>query len=229
MFEIMLTEEFSAICPNFIGAAVTAIVENAPTSDKLQAEMDACVVNINACFNTESVKERAGIKATRRAYRAAGKDPSRYRPACEQLARRVLQGKGLYVVDTLVDIGNLVSLSCGYSTAALDAEHIVGSSVTLGLGHVGEPYEGIGRGALNIENLPVYRDAEGAFATPTSDSTRTMVSPSTRKFLLLINGYDGDRVSVEHAATLTRQLLVRYADGHNVRTRFYGCLENSQY
>ena len=40
----------------------------------------------------------------------------------------------------------------------------------LGIGKSGEPYEGIGRGELNIEGMPVYRDAMGGIGTPTSDN-----------------------------------------------------------
>ena len=35
----------------------------------------------------------------------------------------------------------------------------------LGIGKSGEPYEGIGRGELNIEGMPVYRDAMGGIST----------------------------------------------------------------
>lgn len=221
MTEISITEEFLRVCPHFAGAAVTATVCNAPTPPVLWAEMESEVAALRAHFTTDNIKERSGIRATRQAYKAAGKDPSRYRPACEQLARRVLQGKSLYSVDTLVDIGNLVSLRSGYATAALDADKIAGPCLTLGIGRAGEPYEGIGRGALNIDCLPVYRDAEGGVATPTSDNVRTMLSLSTRRLLLLVNGYDGDRHRLAEAADLARRLLCRYAQAADVRVAYY--------
>lgn len=110
-----------------------ATVKNSPSSDALWKEIAEQEAWLCANFTTESIKHRSGIAATRLAYKAFGKDPSRYRPACEQLARRVLQGKGLYHVDTIVDLVNLVSLVAGYSTAALDVDKIVGN-VTLGIG-----------------------------------------------------------------------------------------------
>ena len=141
-----------------------------------------------------------------------GKDPSRYRPSCEQLARRVLQGKELYSIDLLVDLGNLISLASGYSVGVLDRDKLEGDTIELGIGREGEQYEGIGRGPLNIASMPVYRDARGAFATPTSDSVRTMCSAATRNVLIIINGYDGDTAAVEAAAARTGRLLREYGE-----------------
>lgn len=215
MIEILQTREFQAICPHFIGAAILSKVNNSPTSPQLWEEIEICCQNLRETYTTDSIKQRSGIAATRDAYRAAGKDPSRYRPACEQLARRILQGKQLYSVSTLVDIGNLISLRSGYSTAALDADRIEGNTLSLSLGYEGEPYEGIGRGPLNVEHLPIYRDALGGIANPTSDSTRTSITPQTRHLLLLINGYDGNREAVEAAAKYTCELLHRHCEAES--------------
>lgn len=219
--EIHPSETFNTVCPGFIGAALFAEVRNPPTSPALWEEICACGNGLRERFTTETVKQRSGILATRSAYKAAGKDPSRYRPACEQLARRILQGKDLYSIDTLVDIGNLVSLQSGYSTAALDADKIEGHLLQLDLGRKDEPYEGIGRGTLNIEHLPVYRDLRGGIATPTSDSVRTMISPSTTRLLLLINGYDGAKDRVEAAVRLAQELLRRHASSDGGHYHFY--------
>ncbi len=215
------SDTFKAICPQFIGAALFAEVRNLPTSPTLWEEIRACGNELRTRFTTETIKLRSGILATRSAYKAAGKVLSRYRPACEQLARRILQGKDLYSIDTLVDIGNLVSLQSGYSTAALDAGKIEGNVLQLDLGRKDEPYEGIGRGMLNIEHLPVYRDSLGGIATPTSDSVRTMISPSTTRLLLLINGYDGAEDRVEATVRFAQELLCRHAGSDGGHYHFY--------
>lgn len=210
MMNITIQDAFSQVVPHFIGAYIEANVRNSNTPASLWQSIQRVSQELQRAYDTESIKERPSIRATRAAYKAAGKDPSRYRPSCEQLARRVLQGKELYSIDTLVDLGNLVSLRSGYSVAVLDAEHIVGEEIALGIGQAEEPYEAIGRGSLNIAALPVYRDAEGAFATPTSDSVRTRCRPETRRVLVIINGYDGDREAVEQATQEARQLLRQY-------------------
>lgn len=210
--QITISNTFHDVCPKFIGGAILAEVKNSATTPELWAEIERIANVLRNNYTTDTIKEQSGIAATREAYRKAGKDPSRYRPACEQLARRILQGKDLYSIDQLVDFGNLVSLYCGYSTAMLDAEKILGENITLGIGTSGEPYEGIGRGVLNIENLPVYRDEEGGFATPTSDSVRTMISADTKRILLLINGYDGNEERLTDALNYAYEGLKRFVD-----------------
>lgn len=188
-----------------------ASVVNSTTSSELWAMLGEQADVLKQAYDINSIKLQSGIAATRAAYKAAGKDPSRYRPACEQLVRRVLQGKTLNSVDTLVDIGNLVSICFGYSTAVIDADNLASEKIILDFGHRNEAYVGIGRGALNIEHLPAYRDAVGAFATPTSDSERTMASMETHRLLFIVNGYDGRREVVEKAVEYTRRLLERFA------------------
>ena len=210
--QITISNTFHDVCPKFIGGAIIAEVKNSATTPELWAEIERIANVLRNNYTTDTIKEHSGIAATREAYRRAGKDPSRYRPACEQLARRILQGKDLYSIDQLVDFGNLVSLYCGYSTAMLDAEKILGENITLGIGASGEPYEGIGRGVLNIENLPVYRDEDGGFATPTSDSVRTMISADTKRILLLINGYDGNEERLTDALNYAYEGLKRFVE-----------------
>lgn len=217
MLTISVSSEFSERVPQFRGAFLEVTVQNSATSPKLWAEIEASCEKLQADFTTETIKSRSSIAATRAAYKACGKDPSRYRPASEQLSRRVLQGKGLYSVDTLVDLGNLVSIFSGYPTGLLDADKIVGESVELGIGRADEPYEGIGRGRLIIEGLPVYRDAVGAIASPTSDSTRTMLSPTTQRLLFIINAYDGDEQLLQESIDLALDLLQRYAYADEAR------------
>ena len=131
------------------------------------------------------------IQATRQAYKQCGKDPSRYRPSSEALCRRLLRGIPLYQIDTLVDLINLASIYSGHSIGGFDRDKIQGDTLTLGIGRAGEPYEGIGRGPLNIEGMPVYRDALGGIGTPTSDHERTKLTLGTTRLLAIMNGYSG--------------------------------------
>ena len=198
------------MCPGFVGACVEADVVNTPYCEGLWEEIRALGEQYKATLTTESLKEMSGIAATRRVYKACGKDPSRYRPASEQLIRRVLQGKELYQIDTLVDLINLASIRYGYSIGGFDEDKFVGDTLTLGIGRAGEPYEGIGRGMLNIEGLPVYRDQLGGVGTPTSDNERTKITLDTRHLVVLINGYDGNEEQVRANAEFILDLVRRY-------------------
>lgn len=209
--KIIVSEEIASVCPGFVGACVDAEVENTSFSQALWDEIHEMEERFRSELTTESLKEQSGIAATRRVYKACGKDPSRYRPASEALIRRMLQGKELYQINTLVDLINLASIAYGYSIGGFDAGKFVGDTLTLGIGREGEPYEGIGRGMINIHGLPVYRDAEGGVGTPTSDHERTKITMDTRHLVVLINGYDGKAERVEANARFIQELLRRYA------------------
>lgn len=212
---IIVSDEIEQVCPSFVGACVDVHVTNSPFSEGLWEEIHRLGDEFRATLTTESLKTLPGIAATRRVYRACGKDPSRYRPASEALIRRMLQGKSLYQIDTLVDLVNLASIKFGYSIGGFDADKFVGDTLTLGVGKSGEPYEGIGRGAINIEGLPVYRDALGGVGTPTSDNERTKIELSTTHLVVVINGYDGDEQRVRENAEFILQLVTKYCEGKN--------------
>lgn len=216
--KIIVSQEIESVCPGFVGACVDAQVVNSQYCAELWDEIHQQEQRFRSELTTESLKELSGIAATRRVYKACGKDPSRYRPASEQLIRRMLQGKELYQIDTLVDLVNLASIAYGYSIGGFDADKFVGDTLTLGIGHEGEPYEGIGRGMLNIAGLPVYRDAIGGVGTPTSDNERTKMTLQTRHLVVLINGYDGNEQRVRQNAEYIQQLVRRYcqSDGGTV-------------
>lgn len=208
--KVIVSDEIEKVCPTFVGACVEADVVNTQYCEALWQEITALGDKLRSELTTESLKEIESIAATRKIYRACGKDPSRYRPASEALIRRMLQGKELYQRDTLVDLVNLASIAFGYSIGGFDADCFAGHTLTLGIGREGEPYEGIGRGMINIHGLPVYRDAEGGVGTPTSDNERTKMTLSTRHLVVLINGYDGNEQRVRENAEYIQSLLRKY-------------------
>ena len=207
----VVSDEIRQRCPEFTGAAVLASVRNTEYNEELWAEIDHFIEEYRSRYTTDSIKQMPSIEATREMYKRCGKDPSRYRPSGEALVRRTLKGNDLYRVSTVVDLINLASIAYGYSIGGFDADKIQGNVLTLGIGREGEPYEGIGRGQLNIAGLPVYRDAEGGIGTPTSDNERTKIDLDTTRLLTVVNGYDGNRAETLACAQYIQELLRRYA------------------
>lgn len=210
MYNITVSEEIKNACPEFKGAAIYAEVTNSAFCRGLWDEIDAFTQALTTTTRPEDIKLQPAIAATREAYKRCGKDPSRYRPSAEALRRRLMRGIALYQIDTLVDLINLVSLRTGYSIGGFDADKIQGKDLELGIGRADEPFEGIGRGVLNIEGLPVYRDAAGGIGTPTSDHERTKMDLGTTHILAIINGYSGQE-GLHEAALMTQDLLKKYA------------------
>jgi DNA/RNA-binding domain of Phe-tRNA-synthetase-like protein len=215
--QIIISDEIQKICPLLTLGIVQAMVTNSPTSQLLSDEMASLETGFRQDYTLEQLNKRAAILATRLAYKALGKEPGRYRPSAEALCRRILREIPLYRVDTLVDIINIVSVKTGFSIGAFDMSKIEGEKLTLGVGKAGEDFEAIGRGQLNIEGLPVYRDAVGGIGTPTSDNERTKITATTQQLLVIINGYSGEE-GLQDAIDLSVALLEKYADAKEIQT-----------
>lgn len=218
MIEVKFSDEIMRHCPDLQVGVVSARVTNSDTSDELWAEIEAEAMRIGQTYELLAVNKRPAIAATRRLYKALGKDPGRYRVASEQLCRRIIRGLGLYRLTTLIDVVNLVSIASGYPISGLDADSIAGPVMEMGVGRAGEEYHGIGRGLLNIEGMPVYRDALGGIATPTSDEERTKFTLDTSHVQICINGF-GEEMPMPQAVDLMSQLLMRYAAATEVETK----------
>jgi DNA/RNA-binding domain of Phe-tRNA-synthetase-like protein len=89
----------------------------------------------------------------------------------------------------------------------------------LGIGRAGEKFEGIGRGPLNIEGLPVFRDEAGAIGTPTSDEERTKIDTGTKKLLLIIHDF-GNSSDLLPTAELAEEKLREYAGASDLKRLF---------
>lgn len=219
--QITFSDEIRTAAPGLKVLVVEADVQNPPTSDALWAELtDACAAL--GAMPMEAVNKRAAIAATRAAYKALGKEPNRYRPSAEALNRRAVKGLELYRTTTIVDLVNLLSLLSGHSIGAFDADAVSGDALCLGRGRAGEPYEAIGRGPLNIEGLPVWRDATGGIGTPTSDNQRTRLTPDTRRLLMTVNIYGPSQEMSDDALEQTlRRLLRQYASAEDIIVNTY--------
>lgn len=151
---------------------------------------------------------------SRRGYKSCGKDPGRWRVSSEALYRRVRQGKELYRINTVVDVNNLISLETGFSLGSYDRDRLEGALV-LRRGRSGESYPGIGKDAVDLENMPLLADGAGAVGSPTSDSTRAMVRPESRRILTLIYSFS-PRPELEKALDLARALFTELAGAENL-------------
>lgn len=219
MINIEIDPRIRTVCPDLRIGLVRASVTNSATSDDLWAEIEREAAIVSDTYREIlTVNQRPAIAATRRLYKSLGKDPGRYRVASEQLCRRIVKGLGLYRLTTLIDVVNLVSIRSGYAISGLDADKIVGDTLTMGVGEAGEEYHGIGRGVLNIEGMPVYRDAVGGVATPTSDEERTKFTLDTVTAQININAF-GPEMPIEQAVDWMAQLLDTYAQATDIETK----------
>lgn len=217
MINVVVDPRILAVCPDIQLGLLSANVVNGDTCDELWQEIEVEATKVAQKYELLAINQRPAVAATRRLYKALGKDPGRYRVASEALCRRIVRGLGLYRLTTLIDVVNLVSIKSGYPISGLDADKIVGETLTMGVGEKDELYCGIGRGQLNIEGMPVYRDAKGGIATPTSDEERTKFTPETTKVQININAF-GPEMPLDETLSWTATLLEKYAQATNIET-----------
>jgi len=218
--DIRIGAALKEINPAMAIGIIESEVTNSDYSRELWNEIQHLTGQLSKSLTFDAIKDQPGISATRKMYSACGKDPSRYRPSAEALMRRIVKGQDLYQINTLVDVINLVSLKSGYSIGGFDASLIDGQ-VEAGIGKDGEIFHAIGRGLLNIENLPVYRDAKGPIGTPTSDEERTSIRLETSHLLMIINAYDGIR-TLSGVIDDAVKLLTKYANASVISHRILG-------
>lgn len=214
--EISIHPALKALAPDLILGCLSADVKVEKHNEVLWREIDQHLALLTSTIKPDQINSIPQIAAMRSAYKALGKDPSRYRGSAEALLRRVLSGKGLYQINSMVDINNLVSLESLNPAGTYDLEKIT-LPIELRIGAAGESYKGIGKDLINIENLPVFADAEGPFGSPTSDSERAMVRLETKKVLMVVFSFTGPE-GLERWMQRAGELLHRYCGGAEIET-----------
>ena len=187
------------------------------TNKELWEHIEKEVINnVKEMFNLENLTEQINIKTSRKAYKALGKEPSRYRVSSEALIRRILQGKGLYRINNVVDTNNLISIETGYSVGSYDLGNLHGN-INFRIGNIGEKYQGIGKEMINIENLPVFADDFGAYGSPTSDSTRAMITEKSKDILTVLISFNGIE-GLEKSIDIAKKYLTKYAGAEDIQS-----------
>jgi len=210
MIEISIDQKMFSKIPGLSLGIVLAQVRVSQHNEKLWQEIDQRATNISLEYSLEALNEVENIKALRDGYKAIGKDSSRYRGSAEALARRIIQGKGLYKVNTIVDINNLVSLESMHSVGSYDLS-CVKQPIIFRIGQPGEVYKGIGKEIINIAELPVFADMIGPFGSPTSDSEKAMITEDTKDLMMVIISFTGKESLPRHLNRIS-DLLIQYAN-----------------
>jgi len=209
MIQISIDQSLKKVSSNLVLGVVSAQVQVTKNSPQLWKEINKRIKELQSTITLSSLYGVSQIKALRDAYKAIGKDPTRYRGSQEALVRRILQGKGLYQINTIVDINNLVSLETLHSVGSYNIDNLK-PPVVFRIGKLGESYRGIGKEIVNVEDLPLFADEVGTFGSPTSDSERAMITLDTKKVMMVIISFTGqDRLRGQ--LQRTTNLLCNYA------------------
>ena len=198
-------------------ASIEAKVKTKQSDKELLELINKKCEEIKDSIQFDEVIKLKNILSSRNAYKKLGKDPSRYRLSSESLVKRVVKGNDLYIVNNIVDINNLISLETLYSVGTYDLDKVKGS-ITFTVGKENERYEGIGRGSINLESLPVFEDEEGKFGSTTSDSVKAMITDDTSHILMNIIAFEEDE-NLETYIEYSKALLEKFADATIIDTK----------
>ena len=133
--------------------------------------------------DTAAISGNPVVAALRKLFRAAGCDPTRYRPASEALLRRLVKGGKLPEIFPLVDLNNCLSTELAVPCCVM-FEGSFSEPMIWRSGVEGESYQSL-RGPFNLEKKPVLFDEDGPLDTPITGNVRVKVEPETEKAWLV--------------------------------------------
>jgi len=215
MVDVIICEELKKICPEMTLGCIQAHVEVESSSDSLWKELnDYCEV-LKKEMHIEELASLPRIKEGREIYKKLGKVPSKYRLSSEALIRRILQGKGVYKINNIVDLNNLISMKSKFPVGSYNIENLH-NPISLMIGKKSEQYKGIGKEQINIENLPVLTDSIGSFGSPTSDSERAMITSNASEILMCIYSFSG-KTDIDEYLKYGKELLEKYANAKDIK------------
>ena len=185
-------------------------------TEKLWVEIDNYLDSIKSKYDAKSLPELPEIKAVCDTYKTLGKSPKLFKGSNEALMLRVIQNKGLYKINTVVDVNNLISVKACRSLGSYDLEKLRGD-IIFRPGLKGESYTGTTKRSVDLENLPLLSDNKGPFGSPTSDSSRALISESTTRVMTVIYSFDGV-TGIEDQLSSLAQLFQEYSQATAIET-----------
>ena len=167
-------------------------------------------------YDLDSVKNLPTFRAYRDFFWRVGIDPTKNRPAAEALIRRVLGGRTVPRINTLVDAYNLASIKTEIALAAFDANKLKGD-LLMRFAEKGEKFLGIGieKPMLLQGGEIVVSDSEKLVAIyPYRDSDSTKITEKTKNVTLLVCGVPGiDEETLENAALVALEYITSFCGG----------------
>lgn len=214
MKKIKIDNELLSVCPKLQLGCIQYTADVEKGSKELWNEISNTIKDIKANMTLADIPKEKNISNSRELYRKIGKDPHRYRISSEALLRRILQGKGLYKINNVVDANNLISIISKLSVGSYDVDKL-GQELTFRIGKKGESYKGIGKEIINTENLPVFSDEFGTYGSPTSDSEKAMINNDSKNILTVLIAFSDD-ANLENYMKKAVEILQSYVGAKNI-------------
>jgi DNA/RNA-binding domain of Phe-tRNA-synthetase-like protein len=181
--------------------------------EKFKAEVMRQVRND---YSLDSVKDHPTFRAYRDFFWSIKIDPTKIRPAAEALIRRILAGKTLPCINTLVDVYNLASIKSRIALATFDVDKLEGD-LLMRFAEEGERFYGIGmeKPLILKGGEIVVSDEEKLVAIyPYRDADSTKVTDRTENVTIVVCGVPGiPKRDLENAFQVTVEYINRFCGG----------------
>lgn len=212
MIEFTAAPDFNQIAR--IGILEVDQVSVKDTPDELKALLTGLAEEYARIYKDAALGEISGVQKIRTIFHRSGLDPTRYRPSSESLLRRAVKGKGLYFINSVVDVINYYSMKLLCPMGLFDAGR-VHPPIEWRLGREGEYYQGIGRDQLHLVNFPLLADREGPFGSLVSDSMKTRITEQSTRIVWFTFAPPGTDLPLDAMAAE----LIRWNGGIPVESR----------
>jgi len=199
-----------------IGIGVIKNVTVRKNDDTLMKEKNELVEKMSS-LPKEAVNKYSEIISYRKLYREMGIDWHSRRPSPEALLRRIIQGKGLYTVNTCVDAYNLVVIHNRVSVGVFDADMIKFPTI-LRYANEGDKIILLGDESPTIYTSKeiAYYDQIGGYNIDFNyrDAKRSMVTEKTKNIWINVDGiYDIIPEQVEKTLRESIEKILQYCGG----------------
>ncbi len=186
-----------------------------PELEKFKVEVMEQVRNE---YDLESLKDQPTFRAYRDFFWRVGVDPTKNRPAAEALIRRILGGRTIPCINTLVDAYNLASIKSRIALATFDADKLEGE-LLMRFADEGESFVGIGMEKpliLNGGEIVVSDDEKLVAVYPYRDADNTKVTQETKNVTVVVCGAPSiNEEELENASRVALDYIKRFCDGEN--------------
>jgi len=183
---------------------------------ELEAFKEEVIQQIRGSYNIETIRDNPTFRAYRDFLWRIKVDPTKTRPAAEALIRRVLRGRPLPKINSLVDAFNLASMKSEIALATFDADKLHGG-LLMRFAIKGEKFLGIGmpKPMQLAGNEVVITDDEKLVAIyPYRDAETFKITEATRNILLLVCGVPGiDEEKLRSAMETAFEYATRFCGG----------------
>ena len=208
--------------PAVVGGVMLARgVTNGPTPDALRSAYEAEQQAVLARIGDTPLSQIPSLAAWRGAFRQFGVDPTQYRCAAEALLRRLTKKGGIPSINTLVDLGNLVSIRYVLPVALFDLRAVSGT-LTVRFASGSEHYTTLGDAEIEHPEpgeVVFTDDDESVHARRWCyrQSEQSAVRADTTAVLVTVEAHHATaRADVEAAVADLRSLIQTYASADSI-------------